>query len=270
MADMQQLTISTDDLIAEKQGATGWLTFNRPERMNAVSYDMWCAVPSIMAHFAQDDDIRIIAMKGAGDKAFVAGADISQFGENRGSAEAAQEYEQKNVEAFDAIAACEKPTLAMINGYCIGGGLGIALSCDIRIASLGSTFAIPAAKLGLGYPAEGIKHIVSLIGPQFAKELFYTARQFSHDDALKMGLINQLTTKEDLREKTDSLCAMISANAPLTLKASKKAIDAVAAAPETYDLKVLEGLVSDCFESEDYIEGRRAFEEKRKPIFKGK
>jgi len=270
MSDIQHLPTSTDDLIAEKQGATGWLTFNRPERMNAVNYDMWCAIPEVMARFEKDEEIRIIALKGAGNKAFVAGADISQFGENRGSADAAQEYEQKNLEAFSAIASCQKPTLAMINGYCIGGGLGIALSCDIRIASVGSTFAIPAAKLGLGYPAEGIKHIVSLIGPQFAKELFFTARQFTHDEALKMGLINQLTSQEDLSEKTETLCAMIGANAPLTLKAAKRAIDAVAAAPENYDLKTLEELVSACFESEDYLEGRTAFEEKRKPIFKGK
>ena len=244
----------TPRMIAEKTGAIGWMIFNNPERLNAVGLDMWQAVPEIMRAFDADPEIRVIVLKGAGDRAFVAGADISQFGESRSSAEGILAYEQAT----------------MIDGYCIGGGLGIALSCDLRIAAEHSTFGIPAAKLGLAYGASGTGRLVHIVGPAFAKEIFFTARRFTTDEALAMGLVNRVTTKEALETVTRDTCAAIAENAPLTVAAAKQVVDEFARAPGNFDHEKCDALIARCFASNDYKEGRAAFMEKRKPNFEGK
>src|SRR5690348_1946740 len=182
----------TSKMIAEKDGAVGRIIFNNPARHNAVSLEMWQAMATIMADFDSDDRVRVIVVTGAGGKAFVSGADISEFKEKRNSEEAAAEYAKISEAGRKALAETLKPTIAMIRGYCIGGGLATAISCDLRIAAEGSKFGVPAAKLGLGYAYEGIKKLIDLVGPAYAREIFYTARQFTGDEALRMGLINQL------------------------------------------------------------------------------
>jgi len=261
---------ATPHLVAERDGAIGWLTFNRPERMNAVSLEMWLAIPDLIDALDRDPEVRVVVLTGAGDRAFVAGADISQFGENRDDAKQAEAYERSNAGAFAAIRDCTKPTIAMIDGYCIGGGMAIALSCDMRIATLGSTFGIPAAKLGLAYPIAGMQQVLKAVPPSFAKEIFFTARQFDTDEALAMNLINRVVEKGALEEATRDICAQIARNAPLTLRVAKHSIDSMSAQPESFDRAAIEAMTKACFDSADYAEGRQAFMEKRKPVFHGK
>src|SRR5499433_2435652 len=189
---------STERMIARKDGAVGWMLFNNPARHNAVSFDMWKAVPEILDAFNADGNIRAVVLAGVGGKAFISGADISEFEQKRGSREAILEYNAVGDRANRAIVECKKPTIAMIQGYCIGGGLGVALCCDLRIASDNSRFAVPAAKLGLGYGFSGIKRLADLVGPSFAKEIFYTARQFDAEEARTMGLVNRVVPADQL------------------------------------------------------------------------
>ena len=270
MSDTVSLPSPTPHLVAEKEGMVGRLTFNRPDMMNAVSLEMWLAIPEIVKTFEEDDEVRVVVLAGAGGRAFVAGADISQFAENRADAEKATAYERSNSAAFAAIRRCAKPTIAMIRGYCIGGGMAIALSCDLRIAAHGSTFAIPAAKLGLAYPVDGMEQVLRVVSPAFAKEIFFTARRFDHDEAIAMGLINRAVPDGDLEATVRTTCDQICANAPLTLRATKLTIDAMAQAPESYDRAAIEAVSRVCFDSEDYREGQAAFMEKRTPVFRGR
>ena len=260
----------TPKMIATKDGAIGWMIFNNPERLNAVSLDMWQAVPEIDADFENDPAIRVIVLKGAGERAFVAGADISQFGESRASADGIHAYEDATEIAFESIAEATKPTIAMIDGYCIGGGLGIALSCDIRLAAEGSTFGIPAAKLGLAYGVGGTGRLVHAVGPSFAKEIFFTARRFTAQEAIAMGLINRIATREALENFTRDYCSLIAENAPLTVGTAKRVVDELTKIPENFEHEKCEEMIARCFASEDYAEGRAAFMEKRKPVFKGR
>jgi len=266
---MSKLTSPTPRMIVEKTGTIGWMIFNNPDRLNAVSLDMWQAVPKIIADFEADPEIRTIVLTGAGDKAFVAGADISQFEAQRGDPASVVTYEDATNLAFGTIARAARPTIAMIDGYCIGGGLGIALSCDMRFAAHGSTFGIPAAKLGLAYAAAGTRRLVDVVGPAFAKEIFFTARRFTHDEALAMGLINRAFSRDALKEEVLNLCATIADNAPLTVMTAKRIVDETLKAPGNFDADMCEELIERCFHSKDYAEGRTAFMEKRKANFKG-
>ena len=260
---------STERMIAKKDGPIGWMQFNNPARHNAVSVDMWKAVPEIMAEFAGDDQIRVVVLSGAGGKAFISGADISEFGEKRSSPETVLEYNRIAGRANAAIIEFAKPTIAMIRGYCIGGGLGVALCCDLRLAAEGSRFAVPAAKLGLGYAYDGIKRLTDVVGPSFAKEIFYTARQFDAEEARLMGLVNRVVPKDSLETFVKTYADTISGNAPMTIHAVKFAINEAVKDESARNLKHSADLVEQCFASNDYAEGRKAFMEKRKPVFTG-
>ncbi len=260
----------TTRMIARKEDGIGWMIFNQPDKLNAVSYDMWLAVPRIIADYEADPDVRVIVLAGAGDKAFVSGADISEFEQKRGTADAIKVYNEAGDHANAALINAAKPTIAMIRGYCIGGGLGIALTTDLRICGDTSTFAVPAAKLGLGYAYGGIKRLADVVGPSFAKEIFYTARQFTAEEARVMGLVNRIVPVAELEAYVRKYAASIAANAPLTVKAAKMAINAAMKDADRRGLAAVQEAVDACFASDDYKEGRRAFMEKRKPAFKGR
>lgn len=263
------MTATTPQIIARKEEQIGWLIFNNPSRRNAVSLAMWEAIPLVLADFEADPDVRVVVLTGAGNKAFVAGADISEFDQVRNSEANVTYYAEQVSAANAAISAARKPTIAMIRGVCVGGGVGIALNCDIRIGAEDARFSIPAAKLGLGYGHVGLKLLVDLVGPSFAKEIFYTARLFSASEALAMGLINRVLPTAVLESYVRDYCQTIAQNAPLTIQSVKQIVGQIVAdAP--LDEAYCDQLVKNCFDSEDYIEGRRAFMEKRRPDFKGK
>ncbi len=261
---------STEKIIAEKEGPIGWLIFNNPARHNAMSLEMYLAIPEIMDAYEKDDEVRVIILRGAGDKAFVSGADISTFEKQRSSADDTAFWDQTTERASSALYEGGKPTIAMINGYCMGGGVSLAMSCDLRIASEKSRFAVPAAKLGVGYRAHGLRKLMNVVNPAYVKEIFYTARQFSAEEALTMGWVNRVLPEEQLEGYVREYAGTIAANAPLTIRAVKATVRELLKDPDVRDLGASEALVAACFSSEDYTEGRRAFMEKRKPVFKGR
>ena len=260
----------TEKLIAKKEEGLGWIIFNNPARHNAVSLEMWQSLSNVLEAYAKDPEVRVIILKGAGEKAFVAGADISQFKEKRSSPEAVQHYNATADEASRALRTATKPTLAMIRGYCIGGGTGIAVGCDVRIAAEDARFGVPAAKLGLGYRFEGIERLAQVVGPSFAAEIFFTGRQFTAQEALQMGLVNRVVPVDELEEYTLELARTIANNAPLTIASVKRALLEYAKDPAKRDLGLCQKMVDACYVSEDYREGQTAFMEKRKPVFKGR
>ena len=259
----------TDKMLSRKEGGVGIVTFNNPERHNAVSLEMWEATKHILDGFAADNDIRVVILTGAGGKAFVSGADISKFGSERATIEGVRAYNAKSDAAYASIAEFPKPTIAMISGYCIGGGLGLATCCDLRIATDNSRFAVPAAKLGLGYGYTGLKRLVDIVGPSFAKEIFYTARQFDAQEALTMGLVNRVVPAAELETYVKGYTDTISANAPLTIKAVKFTVGEIMKDESKRNIARSAEMVEQCFSSRDYTEGRTAFMEKRKPVFSG-
>ena len=269
MNDAVTIPLKTGNMLAEIDGAIGWMVFNKPARRNAVSLDMWEAIPEILDRFENDPAVRVVVLKGAGDVAFVSGADISQFEKARSSREGNEHYDRVLERASKRLAECSKPTIAMIRGWCIGGGLAIAICCDIRIASEGSKFGIPAARLGLGYGAPGVKKLMDVVGPSFTKEIFFTARHFSAHEAMGMGLLNRVTPDAELEAYTRQYCATIAENAPMTMNTLKRTVGELMRG-EQADWDLCERLVQACFESEDYVEGRQAFMEKRRPVFRGR
>ena len=260
----------SERIVAEKQGPIGWLTFNNPARRNAISIDMWEAIPKALDRFEQDPEVRVIVLKGEGDKAFVSGADVSQYEKQRSSAEGIQYYEEISGRVSERLQSCDKVIIAMIRGYCLGAGVNIALCCDLRIAAEDARLGIPAAKLGLGYRASALKNLVDTVGPAYAREVLVTGRQFSAGEAKTMGLVHRVAPVADLDSLVLEYCAMISENAPLTIRASKRIVRELLKSSATFDAEACAALVKECFGSQDYIEGRRAFMEKRKPLFQGK
>jgi enoyl-CoA hydratase len=263
------MQLDTDKMIARKEDGVGWLIFNNPARRNAVSLAMREAMTTVFTAYRDDPDVRVMVMCGAGDKAFVSGADISEFKEKRDNAEAAAEYAAASARSTKAMADFDKPLIAMIRGFCIGGGLATALAADIRIASDDSQFAIPAAKLGLGYTMEYLRGLVDVVGPANASEILFAGRRMNAERALQMGLVNQVVTVDELEKTVRSMAHEIANNAPLTIKASKTTIRNILKDPSDRNLALIEQLLKDCFDSSDYKEGRAAFGEKRKPVFTG-
>ena len=260
----------TEKMIATKEGSIGWIVFNNPARRNAVSVEMWEALSEIVRDCASDPAIRVIVLRGAGGKAFVSGADISEFEQKRATPEATEAYRQLSERATMDLQYVNKPTIAMIEGFCIGGGVSVALSCDLRIAGESARFGVPAARLGLGYELPGVRKLVQVVGPAFAKEIFYTARQFTAQEALAMGLINRAVPDADLESYVGGYAATIGANAPLTVASIKTIIGEAMKDESKRDEALCDRVVDQCFNSEDYVEGRRAFMEKRPAVFKGR
>lgn len=254
---------------AEVEGPIGRLVVANPARRNAVSLDMWKAIPGAMAALEAHPDVRVVVVRGDGDLAFVSGADISEFSTVRKDAACARDYEASNAEAFAAIRNSSKPTLAMIRGFCLGGGMGLAVACDLRIAADDAVFGIPAARLGVGYPPDCMADVVAAVGPQRAKELFFTARRLGAREALEIGLVIAVHSVEALENEAIDLAHAIAHNAPLTIRAAKAAIDSVAAGTQAADRARLVELTDACFASADFAEGRTAFLEKREPKFHG-
>src|SRR4030095_8566025 len=248
-----------------------WIVFNQPEKRNAVSLDMWQLMPGHVRDLQNDDAIRVVVLRGAGDQAFVAGADIPQLKERRRNRADQEEYGRISERGQSSLGTLTKPLLAMIHGYCVGGGVGIAIGCDMRIASDGARFGIPAARLGLAYHYKGMEKLMKLVGPAYTKEIFFTARtDFSAQDALRMGLVNQVVPKAELETFTRDYALRISRNAPLTIRSAKTTVETLLKPEAQRDLALLDKLIADCFNSEDYQEGVKAFGEKRRPVFKGR
>src|SRR5919201_3968113 len=257
----------TDKMLARKDGHVGYVIFNNPERHNAVSLDMWAATSKILEDFAKDDEVRVIVLTGAGGKSFVSGADISKFEDERATREAVERYNAATEKVYSDIAAYPKPTIAMIQGYCIGGGLNLAMCCDLRFCSQGSRFGLPAAKLGLGYGFRGLKRFIDNIGPAHTKDIFFSARQFGADEALAMGIVSRVLPDAELASFVEESVRTVAANAPLAVQAVKQISLEVLRPESERDLNRAADLVARCFASSDYVEGRRAFLEKRTPVF---
>jgi enoyl-CoA hydratase/carnithine racemase len=264
------LQLQTEKMQARVERGIGWVTFNHPERRNAVSLEMWQALGEIMEAFEADDAVRVVVLTGAGGKAFVSGADISEFEQQRGNNDQRQSYGQVSGRGHAALARCSKPVIAMIRGYCIGGGLVIALAADLRFATPASKFGVPAAKLGLGYDYPGVAALARLVGQARAADILYSARQLPAEEALRHGLIDFVVADADLESTVTEYAENITRNAPLTIRAIKASLQAYARYTQRSDLTAVETLVKQCFDSEDYREGRRAFMEKRAPNFRGR
>jgi len=259
----------TDKIITEKTGDIARIIFNQPEKRNAVSLEMWEAVEAALGEYSSDPEVRILILSGAGGKAFVSGADVSKFESERASEEGVAHYNATTKRVYDKLEAFSKPTIAQIDGFCIGGGVALSLSCDLRICGEGSQFAVPAAKLGLGYGYPGIKRLVNVVGPSFAKEIFFTGRRFNAEEARVMGLVNRAVEDGRVAESAEETAKMIAANAPLTVGSVKFIVGEAVKDETARDLEECDRRVKACFDSKDYIEGRRAFLEKRKPQFVG-
>ena len=263
------MELETDKMLADVDDSIGWVTFNNPARRNAISLEMWEGLGTILESFQNDDDVRVVVLRGAGGKAFVSGADISEFESKRATAEQREQYGRASARGNRWLRILEKPLIAMIQGYCIGGGLATALAADMRFATPGSQFGIPAAKLGLGYGYAGVAALARLVGPSTARDILFTARFLDAEEASKVGLINFIVPDAELEARVREYARLISANAPLTVRACKAAINEFERNPADRDMEKLDVMVNACFDSEDYREGRRAFMEKRTANFRG-
>jgi enoyl-CoA hydratase len=262
--------VENDKILSSKRDGVGSLVFNNPEKRNAFSLEMSLAAADVIEDFAADPAVRVIVLSGAGDRAFVSGGDISRFEGARATPEQVAEYTKKGARFRTLLRGVGKPTIAMIRGYCLGGGLAIALNCDLRIAAEDAQFSIPAARLGIGYGADGLTQLVRLVGPSTAKEVLFTARRYNAQEALRIGLITQVVSVAELADYVAKYAATIVNNAPLSILSAKRVIDELVKDKQDRDMALCDKVVADCFASQDYIEGRRAFMEKRRPVFTGR
>ena len=264
------IELGTPKILARIEDGIGWLTFNQPEKRNAVSLAMWEAVAAAAERFAADADVRVVIMHGAGGKAFVSGADISEFDKVRDSAEAEARYSAISSTARKRLEALDKPLIAMIQGFCIGGGMATAMVADIRISAEDGRFGIPAAKLGVAYAYHSLHRLAWLVGPAIAKEIMFTGRQLDAAEALRVGLVNRVVPAAELEAATTEMARTITRNAPLSIRASKEALEQITGGPARADMSRFEALYRACFDSADYAEGRAAFMAKRPPVFTGR
>ena len=248
----------------------GVITFNNPEKRNATSLEMWEGLGNALTELRDNPDVRVVIMVGAGDKAFVSGADISQFEKTRHNAEASEEYSKRSAAQRALLADYPKPTIACIRGFCLGGGMQVAMLADIRIASDDSQFGIPAAKLGIAYGYDGLRNLVALVGPSWARLIMYTGMRIDSAEALRIGLVNRVIPDAELWGATMDIATTISGNAPLAIKAAKLTIAQVLKDPDQRDMDAIKEIGIACMDSEDFREGRRAFMDKRKPKFSGR
>ena len=269
-ATLNETAAADGKILSRKSGPIGHLVFNNPEKRNAFSLDMSVAAADVIEDFLNDDAIRVIVLSGAGDKAFVSGGDISKFEKSRASKEDVAAYVKKGERFRELLKGSAKPTVAMIRGYCLGGGFAIALNCDIRICTEDASFGIPAAKLGIGYASDRLGQLVQLAGPSAAKDILFTGRRVPAPEALRMGIVNYMVTAGELESFVDTYARTIGNNAPLSIIAAKRGIDEFIKDADKRDVALCEKVVADCFASQDYVEGRRAFMEKRKANFTGK
>jgi len=248
----------------------GVVTFNNPDKRNAMSLDMWQGLGHALTELRDDESVRVVILHGAGDKAFVSGADISQFEKTRHNAAASEQYAKKSAAQRALLGNYPKPTISCIRGYCLGGGMQVAMLTDIRIAAQDSTFGIPAAKLGIAYGYDGLRHLVSLVGPSWARLIMYTGMKIHSAEALRIGLVDRVVPNEELWGATMEIARTISSNAPLAIQAAKITIAQVLKDPAERDMDAIKKIGTACMDSEDFREGRQAFMEKRKPQFKGR
>ena len=265
-----QKSFADGKILQSVADGVGVITFNNPEKRNAMSLDMWEGLGHALIELRDDADVRVVILAGAGDKAFVSGADISQFEKNRHNAQASEEYAKKSAAQRALLADYPKPIIACIRGFCLGGGMQVAMSADIRIASDNSQFGIPAAKLGIAYGYDGLKNLVSLVGPSWARLIMYTGMRIDAAEAVRIGLVDRVLPDAELWDATMEIARTISGNAPLAIQAAKLTIAQVLKDPDKRDMDGIKAIGTACMDSEDFREGRTAFMEKRKPRFKGK
>jgi enoyl-CoA hydratase len=261
---------SADPVIVKHDPPLGWIVLNRPHVRNALNLKTWQRIPEAITELKRDDDVRVIVMTGGTPEAFIAGADISEFPALRSDAAQARAYREAPNRAINSMLECPKPIVAMISGVCIGGGVQVALACDIRIAARGTRLGVPAARLGLAYPLDGVISLTHTVGHANARDILFSARLFDADEALAMGLVNRVVEPAELEATVRDYATRMSANAPLTMEAAKAAIREGLKDPTKRDIESVSELVAMCFDSEDYKEGVRAFLEKRRPAFKGR
>ena len=261
--------MSTGKLTVEKRGAVGWIVFDQPEKKNAINGAMWRGIPEAMARFDADAEVRCVAFRGAGTEAFAAGADISEFEKIRAGRGAVSDYDGLLDRVLHSIQDSRKPSVAMIHGFCMGGGLEVALACDLRYCGTSAQFGIPAAKLGIAYNVEGHKRLLETVGHARAREIMFLGRRYGAAEALAMGLVHRVLPDGELAAFVDGVIATLLENAPLSIANSKTILEEYAKASGAADHARMAAAIERCAKSEDYQEGRRAFMEKRTPDFKG-
>jgi len=267
---MQAKPYAGGKMLAELRDGVGRITFNQPEKRNAMSVEMWDGLTAILDEWEGDAGVRVVVLTGAGDKAFVSGADISQFEQSRGNAAAQLDYDKQTSAGRAKLANYPKPVIARIQGFCLGGGLGIASMADLRIAGESSSFGIPAAKLGIAYGFDMVRRLVSLVGQAHARTLLFTGERITSAEAQRIGLVNQVVPDAELDATVERIAATIASNAPLSVRGMKFILTQALRDPAERDMQGVHAAVAACFDSADYAEGRRAFMEKRKPAFTGR
>jgi len=253
----------------ETEAGVARLVIAQPDKLNAMTFEMWASLPGLVARAEADRSVRAIVVTGEGERAFCAGADISQFGEKRDSQKAMTAYDDVFARGCAALAGAGKPSIAVIRGICFGGGFGLAMSCDLRLARNDSRFRIPAARLGLGYAYEGVRMLVTKLGMGPTTDLLLSARIVAAEEALRLGIVNMLWTAERFEREVCEYLAQVASNAPLTLNAVKRAMIELARPEAERDVAPVEAAIAACFASADYLEGQQAFRDKREPVFSG-